>query len=346
MARIEKRKARGTGAIRRSAAVTAVSLLALAGQPAHADTAIVRQDATPIVSAPGVGGRVLARVDAGFPLTVVGRKGEWLRVASPQLKLPGELWVPAARVGDIVADPDDAALSDDPSSMATGPQFRITNMTDGMGTAPSGAAASIESRGSIGGSADVTGSTSSDDAALSNDPLSMEIGPQFRITNMTDGMGTAPSGAAASIESRGSIGGSVDVTRSTSSDAAGATVRATGAATRSTAAQATPDTTAPAESNPTPALGNPTPAAGNPTSAVGNPTQALGNPTPAAGNPTSAVGNPTSALGNPTPAAGNPTPALGNPTTALGNPTPAMGNQTPAMGSSVVGFGNSRTMTR
>ena len=273
MPRIEKRKARATGpagTIRLAAAVTAVSLLALVGQPAHADMAIVQQDATPIVSAPGVGGRVLARVDAGFTLTVVGHKGEWLKVASPRLKLPGELWVPAGRVGDIVADPDEAALSDGASSMATRPQFRITNMTDGMET--------------------------------------------------------ASPGAAASIESRGSIGGSADVTLSTSSKAAGATVRATGTAARPAATQATPDTAVPA--------------AGNPTPPGGSAVQPLGNPTPAA------TGNPTPASGNPTPALANPTPAMGNSTPALANPTPAMGNSTPAMGSTVVGFGNSRTTTQ
>jgi len=39
--------------------------------PARADMTVVQQDKTPIVSWPGVGGRILTRVDAGFPLTVL-----------------------------------------------------------------------------------------------------------------------------------------------------------------------------------------------------------------------------------------------------------------------------------
>ena len=64
------------------------------------DEVFVQQDNTPIVSQPGVGGKVLMRVDTGFILTVLGRDGEWLEVTSPVLKLPADsLWVPADRVG-------------------------------------------------------------------------------------------------------------------------------------------------------------------------------------------------------------------------------------------------------
>lgn len=60
----------------------------------------VLEDATPLVSKPGVGGKILVWVDTGFPLTVVGRDGDWLKVSSAQLKSGSDaLWVPAARVG-------------------------------------------------------------------------------------------------------------------------------------------------------------------------------------------------------------------------------------------------------
>ena len=42
----------------------------------------VLQDGTPLVSKPGVGGKILLWVDTGFPLTVVGQEGDWLRVSS------------------------------------------------------------------------------------------------------------------------------------------------------------------------------------------------------------------------------------------------------------------------
>jgi hypothetical protein len=64
------------------------------------DDVFVQEDNTPIVSQPGVGGKILIRVDTGFILTVLGRDGDWLEVTSPVLKLPGDsLWVPADRVG-------------------------------------------------------------------------------------------------------------------------------------------------------------------------------------------------------------------------------------------------------
>ena len=57
--------------------VAALLIAATAGdQAALADMVIVQQDNTPIASAPGVGGRILTRVDAGLALTVVGREGE------------------------------------------------------------------------------------------------------------------------------------------------------------------------------------------------------------------------------------------------------------------------------
>jgi hypothetical protein len=260
MVRIEKRKARATGmaeTIRLGAAVTAVSMLALSGRPAQADIAVVQQDATPIVSAPGVGGQVLTRVDAGFALTVLGREGAWLKVASPRLQLGGELWVPAERVGDIVATPDEAPLSDDAAPMTITPQFRITSRMDGVTTASPGAAASIGSKGSTGDSTAAASSTSSGGGAAR---------ATSTATPTAAGQGTAtPNNTAASVGDP------------------------TPPAGNAVPAQGNP--TPAATGNPMPAGGNATPALGNPTPAPGNPTPAGGNSTPAPGNSMAGFGN-------------------------------------------------------
>ena len=104
---------------RHGAAAVALALLGcLLAVPVRADSDVyVQQEDTPIVSRPGVGGKILAWVDSGFPLTVVGRDGDWLKVSSSFLDLPpGSLWVPAARVGtrapgavDIAYAPDSLA---------------------------------------------------------------------------------------------------------------------------------------------------------------------------------------------------------------------------------------------
>ncbi|MGH6928095.1 MAG: hypothetical protein ACREEV_07245, partial [Dongiaceae bacterium] len=90
----------------------------------HADDEVfVQQDNTPIASHPGVGGKILIRVDSGFILTVLGRDGDWLEVTSPVLKLPGDsLWVPADRVG---SDAPGGAGALDGSVVADGPVYRL-----------------------------------------------------------------------------------------------------------------------------------------------------------------------------------------------------------------------------
>jgi hypothetical protein len=81
-------------------AVSLVATVAWSSPGQAEDEVFVQQDNTPIVSQPGVGGKILIRVDTGFILTVLGRDGEWLEVTSPVLKLPGDsMWVPADRVG-------------------------------------------------------------------------------------------------------------------------------------------------------------------------------------------------------------------------------------------------------
>lgn len=109
--------------VRLAAALTLAltALLAAASAGHAADEVFVQEDNTPIVSRPGVGGKILIRVDAGFALTVLGRDGEWLEVSSPVLKLPGDsLWVPAARVGSKA--PGGGTLE---ASPAGGPLYRL-----------------------------------------------------------------------------------------------------------------------------------------------------------------------------------------------------------------------------
>lgn len=109
--------------VRLAAALTLAltALLALGSSGYAADEVFVQEDNTPIVSRPGVGGKILIRVDAGFALTVLGRDGEWLEVSSPVLKLPGDsLWVPAARVGS--KSPGAGTLE---ASPAGGPVYRL-----------------------------------------------------------------------------------------------------------------------------------------------------------------------------------------------------------------------------
>lgn len=254
MARIEKRK------VRAGRLAIAAPLLALVCQPARADIAVVQQDATPVVSAPGIGGRVLTRVDTGFTLTVLGREGDWLKVASPRLQLGGELWVPAERVGDIIATPDEVGLSGNAAPMTTAPQFRIIGRTHGMATPSPDAAVSIGSEGTSGDSRAATAAISSNAG-----------GGTARATGTT----TTPAAAAQAT--------------ATPDNAVPATGNPTPPGGNAV----------PAEGNPTPAAtGNPTPAGGNATPALGNPTPALGNPTPAGGNSTPAMGGSVVGFGN------------------------------------------------
>jgi hypothetical protein len=82
----------------------------------------VLQDDTPLVSKPGVGGKILQWVDTGFPLTVVGRDGEWLEVSGHLKGGSDTLWVPAARVGSHLPGMLDIAYSKTaPSTLPGGP---------------------------------------------------------------------------------------------------------------------------------------------------------------------------------------------------------------------------------
>ncbi|MGH8631987.1 MAG: hypothetical protein ACREU7_14665 [Burkholderiales bacterium] len=88
-----------------------IGILAIGPARAASDV-FVLQDGTPLVSKPGVGGKILLWVDTGFPLIVVGREGDWLKVSGARLKAGSDtLWVPAARVGRHLPGTLDIAYS-------------------------------------------------------------------------------------------------------------------------------------------------------------------------------------------------------------------------------------------
>jgi hypothetical protein len=256
------------GTIRPLVCAAALLMAAAAGgRAACADMVIVQQDNTPIASAPGVGGTVLTHVDAGVALTVLSRNGEWLQVTGAQLPSSGTLWVPAGRVGDIIAAPADMATVATATASTEAPQFRMrTGSTDAAATTALGTKAATESRSSGGVAVSTARSTQTNAARVS------------ATVGQSTGTATSPAG---------------DPT-----PAVGNPVPAEGNGV--TAVTGNP--TAAISGNPTSAIsGNPTPAvSGNPTPAVG------GNPTPAVGNSTPAItGNPTPAMSNATPAMGN-----------------------------------------
>jgi hypothetical protein len=102
-------------------ALAMIGMLAVGSARAGADVYVL-QDGTPLVSEPGVGGKILLWVDTGFPLTVVGREGEWLKVSSSRLKSGRDIpWVPAARVGSHLPGTVDIAYSQEwPSTVPEG----------------------------------------------------------------------------------------------------------------------------------------------------------------------------------------------------------------------------------
>jgi hypothetical protein len=242
------------GSARFVAVLAAALALSIVGSgSAIADMAIVQQDATPIASNPGVGGHILTHVDAGFRLIVLGSDGEWLRVASPELPLTGSLWVPAARVGDLVPTPADLVLPNT-APRAEVPQFRMVTTTGGVTITSLGTAGSVGQRESKSVSAVFTRSKSS----AGGDPA------------QKTGSGTSSATAAARPS---------DNPAPTEGNP---TPAVSGNPTPAVSGNPTPAVS-----------GNPTPAvSGNPTPAVsGNPTPAMGNPTPAMGNTVVTVGN-------------------------------------------------------
>src|SRR5262249_17667282 len=130
--------------------------------PTRADIVIVQRDATPLLSKPSGSGRVLARVNAGATLTVLGREDDWLLVEGPNLPQDRQLWVRVERVGDIIpTTPPESATS----TTTAVPQFReVTTTTTGLTATSTGTAEPVETQESTGVPA-ATASTTSSQAA-------------------------------------------------------------------------------------------------------------------------------------------------------------------------------------
>ena len=274
-------------------AFTLIALLtAIASAPGSscaADNGFVQQDRTPLVSKPGVGGKIVAWVDAGFPLTILAQDGDWLKVSSSRLKIAADgLWVPSARVANRLPGEVEATYPNGgmPNSNGMGLRLEIYGSPDNR----------VRARCRVAQEGD-------DDFAdiVDEVPIAFDLdGPAADCTvRRLDGVGQldavlrAANGViianASTIERHGAV-------RLRTNGPWG------GASGRTLPARFTffkgVRTITPSGINGIPPMGNPTPPLGNPTPALGNPTLPLGNPTPALGNPTPALGNPTPSFGN------------------------------------------------
>lgn len=253
-------------------------LTVAAARAASAAEVYVQQDATPLVSKPGIGGKILTWVDTGFPLVVIGIEGEWLKVSSPKLKLSADLWVPLARVGRTVPGQIDIAFHPDaPPPPTFGYGFRLH--AEGTPDTRFRARCLIDD----GGTDDVVDFVDHvpADVGLGGDAVDCEvrqISPTGRMhvaLLRRDGVliaGTPPIGLheTARLRSGGRWG-----------QAAGLHAPA-GAFGHTQVVLRRPPSNAfvPPLGNPVPALGNPVPFLGNPVPSLGNPVPALGNPVP------------------------------------------------------------------
>jgi hypothetical protein len=262
---------------RRSLRILFVLALATIGilsvEPARASSdVLVLEDGTPLVSKPGVGGKILLWVDTGFPLTVVGREGDWLKVSSSQLKSgSGALWVPAARVGRHLPGTVDITYSQDEPS-----------------TAPEGEALFLE----VVGSQDIRvrahcriAQPGKDDFIDVVDETPMELDVSGPATDCT----VRKLGDSGTIDvALRTADGQLVATANTYTLHGAVRVRTDGPwgggsgtrlPTRFTFFRQTPNHPFPPDDS-MPTSGNPVPPLGNPTPPVGNPTPALGNPVP------------------------------------------------------------------
>jgi hypothetical protein len=266
----------------RTALALIVALLGgvLATSAGAAPEVFVLQDATPLVSKPGVGGKIVLWVDTGFPLTVVGRQGDWLEVSGAQLKGGNVLWVPAARVGHHLPGTLDIAYpQQEPSFNHEGEALFL----EVIGTQEIRVHVScrIVQRGK-------------DDFidVVDETPVDLDVsGPATDCTvsklgdsGMIDVALRTADGQPVATANTYTLHGTVRVR--TSGPWGGPSGRRL--PTRFTFFKDMPDKPFPHKpnkpfpvSNPVPSLGNPTPTLGNPTPAPGNPTPSLGNPVPA-----------------------------------------------------------------
>jgi len=252
-------------------ALAMIGLLAM-GLARAAGDVYVLQDGTPLASKPGVGGRILLWVDTGFPLTVVGREGDWLKVSSSRLESGGDtLWVPAARVGSHLPGTVD-----------------ITYSQEGRSSAQEGAELFLE----VVGTQEIRVQVrcrivqpGKDDFidVIDETPLQLDVsGPAADCT-------VRNLGASGTIDAVLRTAAGQFIARASTYTAHGAVRVRTNGPWGSDAGFVLPRRFVVLKNmtkfpfppgNPVPPLGNPTPALGNPVPALGNPMPALGNPVP------------------------------------------------------------------
>jgi hypothetical protein len=243
-----------------------------AGPAQAANDVLVLEDGTPLVSKPGVGGKILLWVDTGFPLTVVGREGDWLKVSSSQLKSgSGPLWVPAARVGRHLPGTVDITYSQEAPLAGSGERGLFLEV---IGTqeirvrarcriAQPGKDDFIDVVDETPLELDVSGPATDCTVRKLGDSGTIDVA--LRTANgqpVATANTYAPHGAVR-VRTDGPWGGSTGKRLST----------------RVTFFKQMPDSPFP-PGNPVPPSGNPVPPLSNPTPPLGNPTPALGNPVP------------------------------------------------------------------
>lgn len=261
--------------------IALVWALAVGPQVRAAGDSFVQQDSTPIVSQPGIGGKVLVWVDSGFPLTVLGREGDWLRVWSSQLNVGDDsLWVPAARVGNRPpAGVFDVAYSQEgQTSVGTGFRLEVDGDLD----------LRVRVRCRIVGTGDDDFVKLTDDVptALELDGsaascIVRKLGRSGRI----DAVLLTASGRAIAAATTDARRGALRLRTDGPWGSAGGTVLPANFVLM----RELPDM-GPSFGNPVPPLGNPVPVLGNPVPSLGNPVPPLGNPVPSLGNPVPMMG--------------------------------------------------------
>jgi hypothetical protein len=116
------------------ALATAAFGLVLLCQPgtATADDVTVKKNGTPLMLSPMRDAPTEWKVNSGFPLSVVEKRGDWVRVQSAQLpKEGGELWVPANQVVALGGSPIASSAPAGPAEEPIGYRVELTG-TPGM----------------------------------------------------------------------------------------------------------------------------------------------------------------------------------------------------------------------
>lgn len=250
---------------------------------AMAADAFVQENHTPIVSKPGVGGKVLRWVDSGFPLTVVARKGEWLQVDAGRLKpATGEAWIPASRVGPVPPGAAGPALAAEGADA----DFRLD-----VGGVPDvafrarcfilddGRSRLVVLRDATPAAYQIVGDAVS--CRVSN------LGNNGYLQTMLSSADGRPIASAPAVIS--------DRSATLRSDGPWGVAGNFDEPLRFALFRNMPDGD---DVEPLPPIVSPAPPSGNMVPPIGNPVPAIGNPVPAMGNPVPAMANPVPAFGN------------------------------------------------